>query len=119
MLCEDDASSADEDRHPLAPELSNVNRLIGLAPGGEPFEFAVNIADDSEFAGACFSPDGSTMFANTLGSNDSTVPPGRTYAIRGPGGVAPCDAIRDARWAMSARARAGLPARLRPPRSTR
>ncbi|MGH4014506.1 MAG: alkaline phosphatase PhoX [Pseudonocardiaceae bacterium] len=84
VLCEDDASSADEDRHRLAPELSNVNRVIGLAPGGEPFEFAVNIVDDSEFAGACFSPDGATMFVNTLGSNDSTEPPGRTYAIRGP-----------------------------------
>lgn len=84
VLCEDDASSADEDRHPLAPELSNVNRLIGLAPGGEPFEFAVNIVDDTEFAGACFSPDGATMFVNTLGSTDSTEPAGRTYAIHGP-----------------------------------
>lgn len=84
VLCEDDASGADEDTHPLAPGLSNVNRLIGLDPGGEPFEFAVNITDESEFAGACFSPDGSTMFVNTLGSTSSTEPPGRTYAIRGP-----------------------------------
>ena len=81
VLCEDDASSADQDTHPLAPGLTNVNRLIGLDPGGEPFEFAVNITDDSEFAGACFSPDGKTMFVNTFGGGGS---PGRTYAIRGP-----------------------------------
>ncbi|MGP4030038.1 alkaline phosphatase PhoX [Actinomadura sp. 3N407] len=33
ILWEDDASSAD-DAHPLAPGLTNVNRLIGLDPGG-------------------------------------------------------------------------------------
>ncbi|MDA0635047.1 DUF839 domain-containing protein [Nonomuraea sp. MCN248] len=85
VLCEDDASGADADPHPLAPGLTNVNRLIGLDPRrGRPFEFAVNIADDSEFAGACFSPDGSVLFVNQLGSTSSTEPPGRTYAIRGP-----------------------------------
>ncbi|GAA2654466.1 PhoX family protein [Nonomuraea recticatena] len=85
VLCEDDASSADADPHPLAPGLTNVNRLIGLDPRrGEPFEFAVNIADDSEFAGACFAPDGSTMFVNQLGSTAELDPPGRTLAIRGP-----------------------------------
>ncbi|MEV4223035.1 alkaline phosphatase PhoX [Nonomuraea sp. NPDC049725] len=84
VLCEDDASE-DDDPHPLAPGLTNVNRLIGLDPrGGEPFEFAVNIADDSEFAGACFSPDGSVLFVNQLGGTRSLDPPGRTYAIRGP-----------------------------------
>ncbi|TMQ92223.1 DUF839 domain-containing protein [Actinomadura soli] len=84
ILCEDDASGADEDTHPLAPGLSNVNRLIGLDPGGQPFEFALNVTDDSEFAGACFSPDGDTLFANTLGSTNTVTPPGRTYAIHGP-----------------------------------
>lgn len=85
VLCEDDASSVDADPHPLAPGLTNVNRLIGLDPRrGEPFEFAVNIADDSEFAGACFAPDGSTMFVNQLGSTAELDPPGRTYVIRGP-----------------------------------
>jgi secreted PhoX family phosphatase len=84
ILCEDDASPADEDPHPLAPGLTNVNRLIGLDPGGAPFEFAVNISDDSEFAGACFSPDGSTLFVNTFGSSTGVTPPGRTYAIQGP-----------------------------------
>ncbi|GII02173.1 alkaline phosphatase PhoX [Planobispora takensis] len=85
VLCEDDASSVDADPHPLAPGLTNVNRLIGLDPRrGQPFEFAVNISDDSEFAGACFSPDGSVLFVNNLGSTAETDPPGRTYAIRGP-----------------------------------
>ncbi|WP_043617707.1 PhoX family protein [Nonomuraea candida] len=85
VLCEDDAGSADPDEHPLAPGLANVNRLIGLDPRrGQPFEFAVNIADDSEFAGACFSPDGSVLFVNQLGDTASAEPPGRTYAIRGP-----------------------------------
>ncbi|MGN9842235.1 alkaline phosphatase PhoX [Nonomuraea sp. H19] len=89
VLCEDDASSVDADPHPLAPGLTNVNRLIGLAPGGQPFEFAVNISDDSEFAGACFSPDGSVMFVNTLGATTELDPPGRTYAIRGPWQLGP------------------------------
>lgn len=89
ILCEDDASSADGDRHPLAPNIENVNRLIGLQPGsGHPFEFAVNIRDDSEFAGACFSPDGSTMFVNTFGTGEPDGP-GRTYAITGPWAAGP------------------------------
>ena len=61
-----------------------MNRLIGLTLDGRPFEFAVNVTDDSEFAGACFSPDGKTLFVNTLGSTRSLTPPGRTYAISGP-----------------------------------
>jgi uncharacterized protein len=84
LLCEDDASDADGDTHPLAPDLVNVNRLIGLDRSGLPFEFAVNIANESEFAGACFSPDGKLLFVNTFGAADSEDPPGRTYAITGP-----------------------------------
>ncbi|MFD0472513.1 alkaline phosphatase PhoX [Nonomuraea thailandensis] len=85
VLCEDDAGSADADPHPLAPGLVNVNRLIGLDPRrGQPFEFAVNVADDCEFAGACFSPDGSVLFVNNFGDAVSLDPPGRTFAIRGP-----------------------------------
>lgn len=83
LLCEDDASGVDADTHPLAPGIENVNRLIGLALDGKPFEFAVNIADESEFAGACFSPDGDTLFVNTLGDTRATDPPGRTYAVTG------------------------------------
>src|SRR6185503_15052834 len=63
LFCEDDATT-DGDTHPLAPGVRNVNRLVGLAPGGAPFEFAVNVAGASEFAGACFSPDGRILFVN-------------------------------------------------------
>jgi len=36
VMCQDDASDIDNDVHPLAPGIVNVNRLIGLVPGGEP-----------------------------------------------------------------------------------
>lgn len=91
VLCEDDASD-DADTHPLAPGLVNINRLIGLDPGGEPFEFAVNITDDSEFAGACFSPDGLTMFVNTFGTGTPDAP--GAY-LRHPGSLAPRPAVTD------------------------
>jgi secreted PhoX family phosphatase len=81
LFCEDDASG-DGDSHPLAPGISDVNRLIGLGSLGEPFEFAVNIMSDSEFAGACFSPDGSTFFVNIQGG--SSKGSGMTCAIWGP-----------------------------------
>ena len=81
LFCEDDASN-DGDTHPLAPGLSNVDRLIGLSRAGEPFEFAVNIYNQSEFAGACFSPDGDILFVNIFG--DATPGSGQTCAIWGP-----------------------------------
>jgi secreted PhoX family phosphatase len=85
LFCEDDANPAPAlagDAHPLAPGVKDVNRLIGLGPGGEPFEFAVNILNDGEFAGACFSPDGGILFVNLFG--DATPGSGMTCAIRGP-----------------------------------
>ncbi len=81
LLCEDDASR-DGDTHPLAPGISDVNRLIGLTQAGKAFEFAVNRYNDTEFAGACFSPDGKTLFVNIFGAG--TVGSGMTVAIRGP-----------------------------------
>lgn len=81
LLCEDDASS-DGDTHPLAPGITDVNRLVGLTRSGEAFEFAVNRFNDSELAGACFSPDGRTLFVNIFG--DGTAGSGMTMAIRGP-----------------------------------
>jgi hypothetical protein len=85
LFCEDDANALgvdDNDTHPLAPGITNVNRLIGLGLAGEPFEFAVNILNDSEFAGACFSPDGEILFVNLFG--DATPGSGMTCAIWGP-----------------------------------
>lgn len=81
LLCEDDASS-DGDTHPLAPGVTDVNRLIGLTRSGDAFEFAVNRFNDAELAGACFSPDGDTLFANVFG--DGTAGSGMTVAITGP-----------------------------------
>lgn len=54
--------------------------LRGLTPKGELFSFAHNIdagLEESEFAGACFSPDGQTLFVNMQ-------LPGITLAIWGP-----------------------------------
>ena len=48
-----------------------------LTVDGQLFEFAENIASDSEITGATFSPDGKTLFVNIQR-------PGATYAIWGP-----------------------------------
>ncbi|WP_373490033.1 alkaline phosphatase PhoX [Parasphingorhabdus sp.] len=54
------------------------NYLRGLTPDGKIYDFAKNAhKDDGEFCGACFSPDGKTMFVNVQ-------EPGYTYAITGP-----------------------------------
>lgn len=81
LFCEDDASN-DNDTHPLAPGFRNIDRLIGLSRDGVPFEFAVNIYNESEFAGACFSPDGNILFVNLQGN--ATPLAGMTCAITGP-----------------------------------
>ena len=52
--------------------------LRGLTPEGKIYDLARNAhKDKAEFCGACFSPDGRTMFVNVQN-------PGMTYAIRGP-----------------------------------
>ncbi|HET8621492.1 MAG TPA: alkaline phosphatase PhoX [Acidimicrobiales bacterium] len=84
LLCEDDASGADNDTHPLAPGVEDVNRLIGINPAGEAFEFAVNVFNDAELAGATFSDDGEVLFVNIFG--DGTPGSGMTCAITGPWG---------------------------------
>lgn len=81
VLCEDNAS-AGGGSHPLAPEIADVNRLIGVSRDGQPFEFALNTLSDSELCGATFSPDGSTLFANIQGG--SAPGSGMTVAITGP-----------------------------------
>ncbi|CAI7977356.1 conserved exported hypothetical protein [Frankia sp. Hr75.2] len=81
LLCEDDASD-DGDLHPLAPGVEDVNRLIGLTRAGKTFEFAVNHFSSAEFAGACFAPDGRTLFVNVFGGVE--VGSGFTAAITGP-----------------------------------
>ncbi len=51
--------------------------LVGITPQGKFFKLARNASGKSEFAGATFSPDGSTLFVNIQG-------PGITLAITGP-----------------------------------
>ncbi|MEP5938092.1 MAG: alkaline phosphatase PhoX [Erythrobacter sp.] len=52
------------------------NRLIGIAPDGTPYPFG-RLNMQTELAGACFSPDGKTMFVNAYS-------PTKTFAISGP-----------------------------------
>ena len=93
VLCEDDASSAYVDTHPLAPGIENVNRLIGITPRGEPFEFAVNVLNVSEVAGVSFSPSGRTMFFNLFGRARFDETGGRGDDLRGDRSLAPRSAV--------------------------
>ena len=79
------------DTHPLAPGIDNVNRLIGITMEGHAFEFAVNVLNGSELAGACFSPSGRTLFFNLFGRAQFTEDPveGMTVALTGPWGRGP------------------------------
>jgi hypothetical protein len=55
---------------------NKVNHLKGVTPDGRLYTLArLNL--DTELAGACFSPDGSTLFVNAYD-------PGKTLAINGP-----------------------------------
>jgi uncharacterized protein len=54
------------------------NHLRGITPGGKAYTFAKSRVQ-TEFAGACFSPDGSTLFVNLMW-------PTTTLAIKGPWG---------------------------------
>lgn len=54
-----------------------TNFVRGLAPDGLLFDFALNLYNESEFAGATYSPNGDTLFVNMQN-------PGLTLAIWGP-----------------------------------
>ena len=54
-------------------------RIVGVSPAGEIYHIAKNVGFQSEFAGACFSPNGEELFVNIQG-------PGLTLAIEGPWG---------------------------------
>ncbi|MGQ0767011.1 MAG: alkaline phosphatase PhoX [Gemmatimonadota bacterium] len=59
--------------------------LKGLTPDGAIFDLARNTFNSTEFAGACFSPDGRVMFVNIMGTTiDAGRSESRTLAITGP-----------------------------------
>ena len=59
--------------------------IRGLTRDGRIFDFARNRLNQTEFAGACFSPDGRTLFVNIMGATyDAGTHKGVTVAIRGP-----------------------------------
>lgn len=53
------------------------DRVVGITPQGRLYVLARNAYNDVEFAGACFAPDGRTLFVNIQ-------EPGITFAIWGP-----------------------------------
>ena len=59
--------------------------LRGLTSTGQVFDIAANIETDTEFAGACFSPDNQTLFVNVQGGlEEPDASPSKTFAIWGP-----------------------------------
>lgn len=66
-LCEDGSSGS-----PGSPNYGQ--RVVGVDADGGLFDFAFNNINTSEFAGACFSPNGKYMYVNSQGA-------GITYAI--------------------------------------
>lgn len=61
----------------ICEDSKSTNAVRGVTPAGEIFTLARNALNDSEFAGACFSPDGAILFVNIQ-------TPGLTLAITGP-----------------------------------
>jgi secreted PhoX family phosphatase len=61
----------------LCEDGSGSEYVVGVNTEGELYRFASNAVNGSEFAGACFSPDGKTLFVNIQS-------PGITFAIWGP-----------------------------------
>ncbi|MDA7888834.1 DUF839 domain-containing protein, partial [Akkermansiaceae bacterium] len=61
----------------IAEHYSSIPHLRGITPDGQIYNLARNAMNRTEFAGSCYSPDGSVLFVNMQG-------PGLTLAIRGP-----------------------------------
>ena len=60
----------------LCEDGDGTNYVVGADEDGNLYPFARNVADDGEFAGATFSPNGRTMYVNVQSIG--------TYAINGP-----------------------------------
>ncbi|MEM8739194.1 MAG: alkaline phosphatase PhoX [Planctomycetota bacterium] len=61
----------------LCEDSKNKNDLVGVTPEGGLYKLGRNALSGSEFAGSCFSPDGTTLFTNIQAD-------GITVAITGP-----------------------------------
>jgi uncharacterized protein len=72
----------------LCEDGSGVQHVRGLTRSGEIFDIARNELNGSEWAGACFSPQGRTLFVNIQGETRPLQNPdgekGMTFAIWGP-----------------------------------
>ena len=70
----------------ICEDNDETSHLHGLATSGEIFPFARNLLNRREFAGACFSTDGRTLFINLQGDIMSSGPGNLSYtfAIWGP-----------------------------------
>ena len=56
-----------------------AQHVRGVSAAGDVFDIARNLRNSIEFAGACFSPDGSTLFVNLYGrGNERTTQPYRS-----------------------------------------
>ena len=61
----------------ICEDTTGVNQLRGVTTQGEYYTIGRNTLSQTEFAGACFSPDGDWLFVNIMS-------PGTTLAITGP-----------------------------------
>jgi secreted PhoX family phosphatase len=80
----------------LCEDASTPQYIRGLTTNGEIYDFALGLNNGTEFAGACFDPDGRTLYVNQYGNRGALPfgPPGLvtggppaggvTYAIHGP-----------------------------------
>lgn len=69
----------------LCEDGEDTQFIRGLTREGGIFDLVVTVGPSSEFAGACFSPDGEILFFNTQGSTRSDGEEiGTTYAMWGP-----------------------------------
>jgi secreted PhoX family phosphatase len=72
----------------LCEDGPGIDHVRGLTRSGEIFDFAKNNLNASEWAGACFSPQGRTLFVNLWGSGRPLQLPsgikGMTFAVWGP-----------------------------------
>ena len=94
VACEDDASSAFVDTHPLAPGIENVNRLIGITRRGEAFELAVNVLNGSEVGGRVLQPERADDVLQHLRPRAVRRAGDRGDDVRGHGPVAPRSVVR-------------------------